>query len=445
MLDIPSSLIEKLQQKIQTIGTNSNPRMDVIAQRAAKYLNQGSFLYPRTVRTGNSLGPLDVCIRRENFNEEPTEIVMVYIENGIAKVATLPYVHSPDQLFKWQYDIGPADEVACDFDGRFEPIFDRTGIYFDTETIWALQTFGEPYIALINAGVLTLYQNNVAITPVLVPENAVKCSLIRGFKSRYMLIDNDQGMVCVYTKTDGKVYYRNYCQQINETYMWELEREITEFVGTVDNISTFLCADYRLGLLAEIAGEIQLLVTERDWSGMAILPENITLNVFSTAERIAIRYSNYKEDEYINLDVTSIALRLHGVTTYIISAENIAYTDLINEIEDDYGYKVRIIFDEPTFLNGTAYTDFSLIDEDNTVFGASSVTQIDNKTIDILFQNFNNAVGDLTVGYTPGLMTGEAGQTIDADSFVFTPTGLVPFAVSPPVPVSAENIEGWMA
>ena len=140
MLDIPATLLSKLNQSMQTIANNANPQMDIISQRAAKYINKGNFLAPQTVRTGNSLARLDVCARREDKNEEPTEYVMLYIEGGLAKVATLPYVFLPDELFEYQYTIGPATDVAICFDGIFEHISSHKGLYFDTAICWTLVT-----------------------------------------------------------------------------------------------------------------------------------------------------------------------------------------------------------------------------------------------------------------------------------------------------------------
>jgi len=45
--------------------------------------------------------------------------------------------------------------------------------------------------------------------------------------------------------------------------------------------------------------------------------------------------------------------------------------------------------------------------------------------------------------YTPGTMRGEAGQLLGTASRTFTPVGLVPFEVIPPVPVSIENTIDW--
>jgi len=312
MLPIPSILLDKVNQAMQTIGNNAEPKMTIIAQKAAKYLNQGSFLNARTIRTGNSLGPLDVCLRREDKYQDPTEIVMLYVEGGYAKVATIPYVHSPDQNFSYQYTIGPATDVACDFDGRFEFIEDHSGIYFDTETIWALVTFGDPYFSIVSSGALTIWQGQTQIIS-LAGDSIVKCSLLRGWKSINHVL-TDQGIICAYTKTDGKVYYRAFCEQEGGSFIWELEHEITEFVPPVSNLGLFRAADFRTGFLAEINGNIQLLLTIRSWSAMGILPDHIFSMISNVqVEVFEILYQDFEHpDEHISSTISNINAGVAG-------------------------------------------------------------------------------------------------------------------------------------
>ena len=131
----------------------------------------------------------------------------------------------------------------------------------------------------------------------MVVENVLKCSLLRGWKSVTELL-TDQGIISTYIKNDTKVYYRSYCEQEDGSYLWEIEQEITEFVPPVSSIQMFLAADYRVGFLAEINGAMQLLLTTRSWSGMAILPEHLTINMVSaTIDVTEILYADYKHDD----------------------------------------------------------------------------------------------------------------------------------------------------
>ena len=78
---IPTDLKNKIESAFQTIHGNNEPKMDIIAQKVTKYLTEGTMLQARTIRTGNNLAALDIAVRREDVNSDPTELVMAYI-NG---------------------------------------------------------------------------------------------------------------------------------------------------------------------------------------------------------------------------------------------------------------------------------------------------------------------------------------------------------------------------
>jgi len=437
MLDIPSTLLDKLQQSMQTIGNNAQPRMDIIAEKAARYLNIGDFLQPRTIRTGNSLGRLDICIRREDKNEEPTEVVMIYIENDIAKVATLPYISTPDDEFEYQYNFGPATSVACDFDGRFQIIDDRSGIYFDTSICWALVSMGEPYFAVINDGDLTLYHGTDDPFPLIEDGTAVECSLLRGWKSVTSVL-TDQGLICAYIKTDTAAYYQAYCEQEDGSYIWENEQQLTAFGTPVAALAMFRAADYRTGFMAEVSGNILFMVTDRCWSGMAIMPEYLSARTSMTVGVLEVTYWDTKsDDENISVESNMTVVVLWGIDQTILLAEN------IDDGSGNYGYKVRLTWDYLLGNVAAQTSAFTLTDSAAHTFTENAITQISDTVIDVTFKNFNNAVGDCTVHYTPGTMTGEAGQSLGATSKSFIPTGLVPFEVIPPVPTGIINTIDW--
>jgi hypothetical protein len=446
LLDIPSTLLDKIKQAFQTVGTNADPKMDVIAQKAAKYLSQGSFLQPRTVRTGNSLGPLDICIRREDAQEEPTEIVMAYIQNGTARVATLPYVSRPDQSFVYKYNLGAADDIACDFDGRWQLITDHTGIYFDTETIWALETFGEPYIAIVNDGDLSIRIAHG--TPLTIATDVTKCSVLRGWKSAVEVL-TEQWVLCTYIKTDGKVYYRAYCEQEDGSFNWEVQREITDFPSPVTNISMFRTADYRTGFLAEIVGEINMMVTKRCWSGMALIPEFVELtDATALGELFDIIYWEAQSgDEYVEVEGVSDAIQYANYSPTIVRAWNIATNmedpENPEEYYDDYGYRIVFEFDQ-WIPNATGYPgDFKFTDSYNFAWYGQTAS-VNGRFITVTFNNFNNASSPITAIVLAGhLNNGLVDLTESSKQFI--PTGLVPYYVEPPIPQTITNEQDWEA
>ena len=400
MRSIPDSLKAKINQAFQTIHGNNAPKMDIIAQKVTKYLTEGTLLQARTIRTGTSLGPLDICIRRENVNADPTEIIMLYIENGTAKVATLPYVHTPDQNFVYRYTVGPATDVACDFDGRWHKITDRTGIYFDTAIIWALQTFGEPYIARVNAGVLTVQQGNAPLASItLAPDNVTKVSCLRGWKNTY-LWNHDQGIIVAYIRS-GAVCCRNYAQQPpDQPALWENERTIAEFdtsVHPADNISIFRTNDYRVGILAEINGQMEWVLSERNWANMAIEDHHLSVGITDyTISVLPIVPSSYYHPEHITT----------GITDYFI-AQCTPITPILTGIENPDEHKIILTFShaitQPRTGHQSAFTvrDSALTPAFFTVL-STSAGSTPNKLV-LNMANFASATGNMVVTYNTGV------------------------------------------
>jgi len=174
-------------------------------------------------------------------------------------------------------------------------------------------------------------------------------------------------------------------------------------------------------------------------------------NISATGQMLDVYYHDFQEGaENIEIvDLSALAALLWAVDQHMIDAENIAVSledpENPGTYYDDYGYKVRVTWDHPIDIMTGNDSAFTLTDSNSVAFGSTSVTQISGKVIEIEFQNFNNAVGNCTIAYTPGTIQGEAGQALLTSSVVFTPTGLVPFSVAPPVPVSAENLILWEA
>lgn len=432
MESISSTLQAKLRTRYQTIDNDSDPHMEVIMQRAAKYMNQGTFLTPQTVRTGTSLERLDVTVRREHQSQEPTEIVMIYIENGEAKVATLPYVNTPDDLFVYQYTIGPATDVACDFDGRFAYISDRTSIYFDTSTIWALVTFGEPYFAVVNGGVLTLHHSVEA--PLVMASDVTRVSLLRGWKSISDVL-NDQGLICAYVKTDGKVYYQNYCELVDGTYAWDIEREVAELTAPITDVALFRTADYRFGFIVESDGVLSWAITERNWSGMANAPENITSSITAVVSSVAIRHLGSRSStEYILAEIQATNQTLYALIPEVLAVFN------IDDGFGNYGRKVIVEFDERIFNEAADRTCFALHDSLGGSWPSQNIAKLTPTTLEITFGNFNNAYGPVTLEYNPGSLRGDI-ENLIAMEFIFTPLGLVPTELPVPALVSLSNTD----
>ena len=425
MRSIPSDLQSKINQAFQTIHGNNAPKMDIIAQKVTKYLTEGTLLQARTIRTGADLGPLDICIRREDVNADPTEIVMAYIENGTAKVATLPYVHTPEQQFAYQYTVGPAVDVACDFDGRWYKITDRTGIYFDTSIIWALQTFGEPYLVRVMAnGTLHVQQGQSGASLQLADSNVTKVSCLRGWKNTY-LWNHDQGIIVAYIRS-GAVCYRNYAQQPpDQPALWKLERTIAEFdtsVNPATNISLFRTNDYRSGFLAEINGVMYWTVTERNWANMAIEEHHISIvGTELLVQLLPVTMHDYTDEHHISVAGTELSCKLcpeiYPAVQTISNPSSTETTTILIECDLD-------LYGDLTGLQAA----FAVVDAVAAPYIVSATAKgITDNIIVLTVANFEGASGDLTVTYThltaPIYAQVEGGCFMQLDDFAiaFTP------------------------
>ena len=437
MRAIPDTLRTKINQAFQTIHGNNQPRMDIIAQKVTKYLTEGTLLQARTIRTGTDLGPLDICIRREDVNADPTEIIMAYIENGTAKVATLPYVHTPDQEFTYQYTIGEAVDVACDFDGRWYKITDRTGIYFDTSIIWAVQTFGEPYLVRVMAnGTLHVQQGQSGASLQLADSGVSKVSCLRGWKNTY-LWNHDQGIIVAYIK-NSSVHYRTYAQQPpDQPALWENERTITELPTPAQNVSIFRTNDYRVGILAESSGGMHWVLTPRNWANMAIEDHNISGQITDvTVDLIPITEDEYHDDHNISGQITDVSCKL--------CPEIYPTVDTISNPGPDDTVTILIETDLNLYGDLTGLqAAFVVTDQTATPFAVSATTKgLTDNTIKLTVANFESASGDLTVTYTH--LTAPIYAQVEGSCFMELANFAIPFTpnLTPPEAYTAHNISG---
>ena len=181
-----------------------------------------------TIRKDEELGNISVATRRLSAYEIPDRIFEIHIIDGIANTSVCDYI-----TLEWEncFVIGEAIDVAITFDGHWQ----RCSL-----NRLALITYELPYMFWID-GTGRLYTqlwDNVT-TKIELATGASKVKVIRAWKN-VNLISLDHGLIAAYIKTDGKVYYRNYCPQADGSLVWELEREVTQFTGIAANLNLFI-------------------------------------------------------------------------------------------------------------------------------------------------------------------------------------------------------------
>lgn len=280
MRSIPSDILNKINKLLQTQAENADPKIELVMQRTKRYIERGSELQVTDVRQGPNLGAMDLGLRRENHLKAPDMVYMIYIMEGIAKAARQPYLDSIEKKGAWEYlfDIGPAVDVAIEFDGYWMPASKDAEICFDSPANWTKVTAGEPwYFRVLADGSLTAQQGATGDSITLAPTGVTKVSAVRGWKS-VATGSLDQGLIVAYVK-DGTVCYRNYAEQADGTLLWESEKTVPELGTAAVNLAAFRTNDYRSGIIAEDAGTLKWVITSRNWAGMATPPERLEVSL----------------------------------------------------------------------------------------------------------------------------------------------------------------------
>jgi hypothetical protein len=424
MRNVDPVLSNKLNSQYQTKANNAQPKMNVAIARARNTVSDSSYWVVETIRQKSGLGDVSVAPRRQKVTGPPNRIYEIHVNDGVVGTSIREY---PDK-FKdgWvdQFDVGPGSSVAIAFDGEWERY----------RNLWRLVTHEKPWIFWVdNTGVLWAQLWDDAGTKQQLATGVVYCRAIRAWKN-LNIADRDQGIVVGYIKTDGKVYYRNYCQMLDLSYTWEPERQVIEFTGTAESLNLFITNDYRMGFAVEdILSDIYWYITDRNWAGMAIAPEYIQASVSGSIDMIYITKIPTYNTEYIQASVGGDVLLLYAMADNDFRmAENFSI-EMLDEEEQPYnnwGFRIRVRMEHD--MTSLDYSDFTLIDSNSTAFAVTGITKSGFKEYEFETADFNNAVGDLTLSFATGNTKGEAGQAMDSFDTTFTPTNLAPTSIPLP-------------
>lgn len=421
MRQISPVLEERLTLHNQTIENNADPRVSVQITRARSAVMDSTYWTVETIRTKAGIGDIAVAPRRQRPYGRPDRIYEIHVDNGIVKTTLREY---PDRLkdgWQPQFDVGPGSSVSIAFDGEWKLWRGK----------WRFQSDEKPWIIWVDdTGKLWAQHWDDALTKQELATGVVKVRSIKGWKN-VNIATSDQGIVAGYIKADGNVYYRNYCQQADDSVVFEIERQVTDFTGTAVNLNLFLTNDYRFGFaIQDNANNVHWLITDRNWAGMAIGREQIEVKATAQVDFIPVTYHNTFEDEHITVGVEAIVEMLFGRTdNTLISLMNepMQRLDDDNEPYDDWGFKVGLVINFPTeTLPVVIMKDATTL----STFTLAATTMISDTefelTIDDTVHEFgiNNVEGNIQVSITG--MTNEAGYDYETIVQEFTPINLVP-------------------
>lgn len=384
MRKIDSVLNEKLKNSQQTPANNAQPKMSIKVSRARTTIMDSDYWTVETIRTKEGLGDISVSSRRMLPYGSPDRIYEIHVDHATVKTTIREY---PDYLevgWKPQFELGEGSSVAIAFNINWQLYRNK----------WRMVTDEKPYIFWVD-------DNNVlwgqlwdeSLSRIQLATSVMKVKAIRGWKNtRYP--DKDQGIVVAYIKTDGRVYYRNFCQQSNLAYIWEMERIISEFSNFAHSINLFITNDYRIGIvISEALGNTKVLIAERNWSGMAIEMEKIHASISEyNLNLLPVNYENTYMADTITASIKnySIGLLWAGETAPI-KAENMMIIDRMVGEEVGLGDGVQTEFqiyhqgfEETVYVDGIPVNNYVLTDK-NLVFDSAPTGLI---TIDYTWENW---------------------------------------------------------
>jgi hypothetical protein len=168
------------------------------------------------------------------------------------------------------------------------------------------------------------------------------------------------------------------------------------------------------------------------WNGIEYLTAGIAADVMTTE----VVYIDRMVTEYLTAITGAEVKTLYALSPVMKKAENIANG------EGDFGYLVRVTFDEIVMNTSGSEYNFTITDAYNVTYHATVATE-NGREILLEFPDFNNATNPVVIAYTPGTATGEV-ASLEADSITIELTGLVPTYTPPPVPISVENTIDWI-
>lgn len=381
------------------------------------YTIDGGKLASRTIDVGFDVR--DITMRRVDPYDDTSYVFAAGIDEGRALIRGREY--SQEYALAWEpiSDLGPASDIRIESDGR----------WVQTARGYRYVTYEYPAATVLrNNGDLEYIDLNGVISPRIIAENVTYHSMVRGYNN-VSFEELDQGMLIAYVK-DSKAYYRNLLVR-NGNVIIQPERRLLEDVTNVTRVNATRLNDYRLAIVVETDNINYLMVTERNWVGMASPAERITTSITDIAFEVTpITYHDTYGDEHIETGITDVWFNVaEPIYPKVLSISN----------DDEYTIRIKFshIIDYDLSAVGPA---FSVKDSLNTTFDIVSTSAgVDNSELVLTLVNFNGASGNLFVTYDRTIVELDClnqGSRFAIDSFTyeFTPE------LKPPEGFAEENL-----
>ena len=389
------------------------------------YTIDGGRLASRTIDVGFDVR--DITMRRLDPYSDPSYVFAAGIDEGRALIRGREYSQEYALAWKPISDLGPAKDIRIESDGR----------WVQTDVGYRYVTYEYPAATVLrNNGVLEYIDLNSVISPRIIAEDVTYHSMVRGYNN-IVFEERDQGMLIAYVK-DSKAYYRNLLVR-DGVVIVHPERRLLEDVTNVTRVNATRLNDYRLAIVVETDNINYLMVTERNWAGIAIAPNVIAVTAKAEVAFTEVTYHKAFEDEIITVSANADVAFLFGATdNTIIGLENLPMTRFNEEGEEyqDWGFIVRVTLD----YFAVNIPTITLVDtEHNTQISVSHVEEVIGSggfQFDVYIDDVAAEFGLNTVQQTVRVIVSgavnEAGYTYDTMVEEFTPVNLVPPALPLP-------------
>lgn len=329
MKSLSSDLLAKINTPLQTISNNADPKMEINIARAKNTITDVDPWTVEIIREISGLGDVSVAPRRFNIYGRPNRIYEIHIRDNIVYTSIREYPDKLKEGFKTQFSLGPGTSVGVAFNGDWKRY----------RKFYRLVTEEKPWISWVdNLGNLWTQKWDDTNSKFQLSSNVVQVKMIRAWKN-LVIQQQDQGVVVAYIKNDGKVYYRNYCQQEDYSEMWEYEKELTSFTGSAANVNLFITNDYRMGFIVEDAWEnIHWFITPRNWGGMASPAESIVAGI----KKLMLKVTPIKY--YESFDTEHLSTALSPPRLYMCPADAIPEIIETKRLEFPDNKTIKLIF-----------------------------------------------------------------------------------------------------
>lgn len=244
-----------------------------IDTRKVLFTIDGGYLAVRELDIGMDV--LDIAIRQIASSNGPDEIWCVGLDAGEVLVRSRNYTEKNASV-GWTAigSLGKGLGAAIEFDGDWVLRVSEHKATIDTEE--------EPWIFFITPKKkLYAYHGINDTEPILLDTNVVDVKACKGYSST-LYIEQDQGLVCLYRKNDGSVYYRRYYYNTaSSRKLWEYAVEVP---GTYSFANVHRLNDYRLSF--ELTSDTANIwrYTDRTYVGQAVYPEEHMLSGLNITE-----------------------------------------------------------------------------------------------------------------------------------------------------------------